>query len=163
MFNLRCNGLGGYTSQPYSSISLFGGPILYLVLQIVAGFSFLVWYDSGRPLPAFLRHNHLKSGNMSVNTADKGDDVLQELSGDVLDEKERLKESGDMLRVLGLTKRYPRAPRGQLAVNDVSFGTQLGEVFACIGPNGAGKTTTFACIRGTVRLMALFYLRVRRG
>jgi ABC-2 type transport system ATP-binding protein len=42
------------------------------------------------------------------------------------------------LAVEHLTKRFG----GRLAVDDVSFGVEAGEVFGFLGPNGAGKTTT---------------------
>jgi ABC-2 type transport system ATP-binding protein len=46
--------------------------------------------------------------------------------------------------VKNLTKRY-----GQLvAVNDVSFSIEQGEIFGLLGPNGAGKTTTVEMIEG---------------
>jgi ABC-2 type transport system ATP-binding protein len=35
-----------------------------------------------------------------------------------------------------------------VAVDDVSFAVQPGEIFGLIGPNGAGKTTTMECIEG---------------
>lgn len=53
-----------------------------------------------------------------------------------------------MLKVMSLSKRYPGAKT--LAVDDVSFGTAVGENFALIGPNGAGKSSSLACIRGVV-------------
>ena len=50
----------------------------------------------------------------------------------------------DVIGVESLTKQY-----GDLvAVDDISFSVQQGEVFGILGPNGAGKTTTLECIEG---------------
>lgn len=46
--------------------------------------------------------------------------------------------------ITNLVKRYGDL----LAVDDVSFSIQEGEIFGIIGPNGAGKTTTVECISG---------------
>ena len=35
-----------------------------------------------------------------------------------------------------------------VAVDDISFEVQPGEIFGILGPNGAGKTTTVECIEG---------------
>jgi ABC-2 type transport system ATP-binding protein len=43
-----------------------------------------------------------------------------------------------MIKVEGLTKRYPRT----LAVDNVSFEIEKGQIVGFLGPNGAGKTTT---------------------
>ena len=47
-------------------------------------------------------------------------------------------------------KRLTKAFGGLLAVNDVSFDVQPGEILAIIGPNGAGKTTIFELISGFI-------------
>ncbi len=49
-----------------------------------------------------------------------------------------------MIEVEHLTKRYGPT----LAVSDVSFNVQKGEVLGFLGPNGAGKTTTMRVITG---------------
>src|SRR5437660_3015472 len=43
-----------------------------------------------------------------------------------------------MITVKGLTKRYAR----NIAVDDISFDVQKGQIVGFLGPNGAGKTTT---------------------
>ena len=46
--------------------------------------------------------------------------------------------------VSGLRRTYGRT----VAVDDVSFEVNAGEIFGLIGPNGAGKTTTMECVEG---------------
>jgi len=43
-----------------------------------------------------------------------------------------------MIKVEGLTKRYGR----NVAVDNISFEVQKGQIVGFLGPNGAGKTTT---------------------
>jgi branched-chain amino acid transport system ATP-binding protein len=49
-----------------------------------------------------------------------------------------------LLQVEHLTMRFG----GLIAVNDLSFTANRGDITALIGPNGAGKTTVFNCITG---------------
>jgi ABC-2 type transport system ATP-binding protein len=49
-----------------------------------------------------------------------------------------------MLEVRNLTKLYS----GVLAVKDVSFSVQRGEILGYLGPNGSGKTTTVTMVIG---------------
>lgn len=41
-----------------------------------------------------------------------------------------------------------KAYGASVAVDDVSFSVQRGEIFGILGPNGAGKTTTVECLQG---------------
>ena len=52
-----------------------------------------------------------------------------------------------VIEVSGLHKRYGR----HVAVEDVSFSVEEGEVFGVLGPNGAGKTTTVESVAGLRR------------
>jgi ABC-2 type transport system ATP-binding protein len=56
------------------------------------------------------------------------------------------REHGAMpvIEVSGLHKEY--GPK--VAVDDVSFTVEAGEIFGILGPNGAGKTTTVECVTG---------------
>jgi ABC-2 type transport system ATP-binding protein len=63
-----------------------------------------------------------------------------------------------VIHVSAIRKRYGRT----VAVDDVSFDVEAGEIFGLIGPNGAGKTTTLECIeglrapdRGTITVLGL--------
>ncbi len=57
-----------------------------------------------------------------------------------------------MIQVEGLTRRFALPGGGEvLAVDDVSFSVEAGEVFGLLGPNGAGKTTTLRMLLGLLR------------
>jgi ABC-2 type transport system ATP-binding protein len=49
-----------------------------------------------------------------------------------------------VIHVSGIRKTYGRT----VAIDDVSFDVDEGEIFGLIGPNGAGKTTTMECVEG---------------
>jgi branched-chain amino acid transport system ATP-binding protein len=55
-----------------------------------------------------------------------------------------------ILEVSNATRRFA----GLVAVNDVSFRLNKGEILGVIGPNGAGKTTLVSLISGTLSLSA---------
>lgn len=55
-----------------------------------------------------------------------------------------LTASNPLLQVEHLTMRFG----GLVAINDLSFNVERGDITALIGPNGAGKTTVFNCITG---------------
>lgn len=48
-------------------------------------------------------------------------------------------------------QRVSMAYGGLLAVRELSFAVEPGEVYAIVGPNGAGKTSLFDCISGVSR------------
>jgi ABC-type multidrug transport system, ATPase component len=52
-----------------------------------------------------------------------------------------------LLKVANLTKCYDKV----VAVNNVSFDVQSGEIAVLLGPNGAGKSTTIKCITGLLK------------
>jgi ABC-2 type transport system ATP-binding protein len=74
--------------------------------------------------------------------------------------------SEPVINVLSLTKSYGKF----LAVDNISFEVQPGEIFGLLGPNGAGKTTTLECLeglrlpdKGDIRIMGIDPVRnVRR-
>jgi len=59
-------------------------------------------------------------------------------------------DNSPAIEVTGLTKRYAEV----IAVNDISFQVDHGELFGFLGPNGAGKTTTINMLTGLARLDA---------
>jgi len=134
MFAVACKG---DNLAPYpGAITLYGGPILYLVLQCLALFGFLLWWDSG-PISNRFRKSYRSQDAEETDTPGPG----------VTEELHRVNSSNDGLRVLHITKAYG----SNVAVEDVTFGVARGEVFALVGPNAAGKSTTISLIRGDIQ------------
>ena len=72
---------------------------------------------------------------------------------------------GNVISVDCLHKAYGSS----VAVDEVSFDVNKGEIFGLLGPNGAGKTTTVECIQGlrdatsgTIRILGLDPVAQRR-
>jgi ABC-2 type transport system ATP-binding protein len=55
-----------------------------------------------------------------------------------------------IVEVQALRKQY-EPPKGVLAVDDVSFAIERGEIFSLLGPNGAGKSTTISMLSCLLR------------
>lgn len=53
-----------------------------------------------------------------------------------------------LIELKGLTKRFDGASGGILAVDNLSFKVDSGEVLGFLGPNGAGKSTTMKMVTG---------------
>ncbi|KAI4263384.1 MAG: hypothetical protein L6R42_001463, partial [Xanthoria sp. 1 TBL-2021] len=136
VFSIDCKGRS-IASYP-GDITLYGGPILYCILQSIFLFGILLWRDSGSIWDK-IRRKQYKS--QDVEETDAADDEIRS-------EIKRVDGSpDDGLRVLHQTKAFGK----NVAVEDVTFGVKRGEVFALLGPNGAGKSTTISLIRGDIR------------
>ncbi|MFF0524228.1 alpha/beta fold hydrolase [Actinomadura nitritigenes] len=62
--------------------------------------------------------------------------------------RSRERDTDVPLEITGLTKAYKN---GHLAVADLSFRVEKGQVLGLLGPNGAGKTTTLRMLMGLIR------------
>ena len=152
---IRCRG-SDMVVDP-SSIYAYGGPIMLLILQIIALFGLLLWVEGGAGafagLAALVYGRKRKGkGKPTKDGNGNGDVELTELGkggstgrSDVDAEAARVEaSSGDLLRMLHVSKRFG----ANTAVDDVSLGLREGEILALLGPNGAGKTTAINMIRG---------------
>ncbi|KAJ2903935.1 hypothetical protein MKZ38_009099 [Zalerion maritima] len=148
-----------------ASMQAYGGPILYLVVQSLIYFLFLVWYDSGAVVSWFKRLRRTKTPDADGNPDVSDEEVAAELvrvtssrgaaATRGADGRMSIPEAirgdtaptTDGLKVVHLTKRFGK----YTAVDNVTFGIQRGEVFALLGPNGAGKSTVISLIRGDIQ------------
>lgn len=86
--------------------------------------------------------------NRERNVAMPRYEYQHETDSDVAKEEARIRQEFGKLSisVSGISKVYPAKMKGAqkfLAVHQVSFGVNKGEVFGLLGANGAGKTTVF--------------------
>ena len=56
-----------------------------------------------------------------------------------------------MIIVENLTKIFETRTERVVAVNDVGFTVEAGEMVTLLGPSGCGKTTTLRCVAGLER------------
>lgn len=135
IFSTTCDGKQ-IASNP-GGILQYGGPILYLIVQVLVLFGILLWYDSGSVLAWYRRLR--KSPTPQESDVVTDEEIAEELA--------RVSSSNDGLRVLNLTKSFGPVT----AVDNLTFGIRRGEVFALLGPNGAGKSTTISLVRGDIQ------------
>lgn len=155
-FSLLCRDT---SIAPYpGALTVYGGPILYLLVQALLLLTVLVWFDSGYKPPVLAAlSRRLRYEKPPAKHVDAEQEAASSGSSDVTDtavaaETERVEIQSppdtDSLRVLHLNKFFGRANH---AVQDMTFGIPRGQVFALLGPNGAGKSTTISLIRGDIR------------
>lgn len=157
-FSLLCRGT---SIAPYpGALTVYGGPILYLLIQAVVLLTVLIWFDSGYKPPILVAlSRRLHSDREHPKDIDTEQEAASSLSSAstlsdpaVAAEVKRVEAQSppdtDSLRVLHLNKFFGRANH---AVQDMTFGIPRGEVFALLGPNGAGKSTTISLVRGDAR------------
>lgn len=136
MFALICRG-HEKASYP-GEFSIFGAPILYLILQFLGSTLFLMYWESGKSLEIFGIRNRARDTGVSEKPS---------CSPDVTEDASHLEASNDGLRVRHVSKNFG----SNLAVDDVTFGVTKSERFALLGPNGAGKSTMISLMRGELK------------
>ena len=135
VFSTSCSG--SVISKHPAHMTLYGGPIVYLLMQSFFLFGILLWFDTGSFLPSWLRRKAVIRDTEERHSNDP--DISREI--------ERVKNSTGGLQILHVTKAFG----SNIAVEDVTFGVSSGEVFALLGPNGAGKSTVVSLVRGDIR------------
>ena len=128
IFNLLCNGRGGYSTSPARALEMFGAPILYATLWALAAFAITVLLDEGLSLPAFLQRRRRAHQDREAEAHPAGVGVARETA------RANEPDNGDILQVQHVTHAYGKL----VAVDDVSFGMPATETFALV--SGARNT-----------------------
>jgi ABC-type multidrug transport system fused ATPase/permease subunit len=130
IFSILCIGSPPVKATNAAAMGLYGGPILFLILQSLIMFAVLVWSDHNFSLGRFKKSK--------AKAVDLEKTIVAE--GDVAEEEARVAQSNDGLRILHVDKVFKQFLGGKVhAVENLTFGVKQGEVFALVGPNG-GKS-----------------------
>jgi ABC-type multidrug transport system fused ATPase/permease subunit len=136
LFGVLCEGTPAAKSTTPGAFKLYGGPIMFLIAQILIMFSILVWSD-----------HRFSLGKLKKRSTQGGRDQERRVGfveREVVEEEARVMRESDGLKVLHAHKVYKSFGKKQMkAVDDLTFGVKQGEVFALVGPNGG----TFISIR----------------
>jgi ATP-binding cassette subfamily A (ABC1) protein 3 len=126
LFSITCTGSPPIKATNPGALTLYGGPILYLIGQSLFLFGLLIWSDHGFSLRR--SHKYPPQHNLE-NTATREPEVSEEIY--------RVSTAHDGLRVLHISKSFKSVRYGKVtAVDDLTLGVKQGEVFALVGPNG---------------------------
>lgn len=125
---------------PTGSIKAFGGPILYLVLQVLFLMGVIIWIEGD--LAIFRRKS-----SRAAPKRDAEKSVGSSLTDDAEQERLRVENSdSDLLRMINFSKSFG----SNQAVENVTLGLPQSDVTALIGPNGAGKSTLVNLIQSEI-------------
>ncbi|MBU0936188.1 MAG: LPS export ABC transporter ATP-binding protein [Spirochaetes bacterium] len=91
--------------------------------------------------------NNEEPGDKAAAATGAVTDILLDTPYDSVPPAELDPKAGHILEIRNLVKRFGR----KVAVREVSFSMQTGQVTGLLGPNGAGKTTSFYMIVGFIR------------
>ncbi|PHH77847.1 hypothetical protein CDD82_3344 [Ophiocordyceps australis] len=130
LFSTACDG--DTLSDRPASFSMYGGPIVYLVVQSLVLFGLVLLLQRGPSSQPrqddhddYAHHDGAERGNASCASTSSQEGQAQGL------------------RVVNLTRKFG----SKTVLDKVSFSIKRGQVFALLGPNGAGKSTALSLIR----------------
>jgi ATP-binding cassette, subfamily A (ABC1), member 3 len=113
LFSTTC--VGTDLAPHPGGIKVYGGPILYLILQSLAMFALLLLHDGGSLIAKW---RGSRQPPPATESAVGEEEIVEELK--------RVSSSQDCLRFLHVTKSFGK----NVAVEDLTFGIRRGEVFA---------------------------------
>ena len=121
VYSLACEG-SSRAAYP-GALGLYGGPILYLVIQIVVFIAFLMFWESGRSLEVFGIRSRKREAERETSSGTSG------ANKDAAEDEKHLAEANDGLRIHHVSKTFG----ANRAVDDVSFGVLPSEKMALLG------------------------------